>query len=233
MTELGVFRTGTRAVPVALWMGIMSALVIEAAALIVRTALGDFTTFGPYLADLSRVAMRATIVSGAIAIALLPMNGMMRPFVTAAAGVVFGPLACIAGRAVSGAVRARLGLPALSTDPTLLFVLGGVRSLEFGTLGFIVGLLATRRAPSASFGWAGLAVAVVFGVAVVAVKHESALRAVSASEMIANTIEELMFPIAIGLVLAAVTRIVEVRGVPKPLTVRQPGGLFRPDTVGA
>jgi hypothetical protein len=217
MIETGVFRSGTRAVPVALWLGIMTALMIEAFALIVRTALGDFTSFAPYLADLSRVATRATIVAGAIALALAGTPLAIRPFLTAAAGAIFGPIACIAGRALAGTLRSRLGLPAVSSDPSLLALLGVVRSLEFGTLGFLVGFLATRRAPSSAFGFAGLGVAVVFGVAVVAVKHEIVFGALATSDILAYAIEELAFPVAIALILAAVTRMVEACGLPNRL----------------
>jgi hypothetical protein len=194
-------------------MAIMTALVIEAAALIVRTALGDFTSFAPYLADLSRVAARATVVAGAIALALLTPSAALRPLVAAVFGAVFGPLACIAGRALAGTLRARLGLPAVASDPSVLVLLGVVRSIEFGALGFLVGLLASRRASSAAFGWAGLSVAAIFGVAIVAVRHEVVFGALSPGDIIAYAIEELAFPVAIALILAAVTRIIETRDV--------------------
>jgi hypothetical protein len=217
MLEISALRTGTKAVPVALWMGIMTALVIEAFALIVRTALGDFTTFSPYLADLSRVAMRATIVGGAIALALVGSPGSVRPYLCALAGLAFGPVACMAGRAVAATLRSRMGLPAASSDPQLLMVLGGVRSLEFGTLGFLVGFLATKRASSASFALAGAGVAVVFGIAIVAVRHEAVFGALSTADVLAYAIEELAFPVAIALILAAVTRIVETRAASERL----------------
>jgi hypothetical protein len=86
-------------------------------------------------------------------------------------------------------------------------VLGVVRSLEFGSLGLIAGLLATKRSPGPAYGWAGLAVALVFGVAVVAVRHEVASGTFSTGEILAYAIEELAFPVAIALILAAVTRI--------------------------
>jgi hypothetical protein len=177
-------------VPVALWLAIAAALVIEAAALMATTAFGDFVSLRPYVAELLRVAVRATILAGAIAIGLVAPRASWTPGFCATMGAVFGPLACIAGRAASAAARVRLGLPVPSFDPTVLAVLGLVRSAEFGTLGLLVGRLAPRSARPWDFAKAGLAVAVVFGGAIVAVRHELVFGALSAGELASHAIEE-------------------------------------------
>jgi hypothetical protein len=215
MHDFSAIRTGSRVMPIALWLCVMAAMAIEAVALIVRTAAGDFTSFLPYLADLGRVATRALVVAGSIGITLVVARCAMRPLATAAVGAVCGPLACLLGRALSGGVCGHLGLPALEIDPGALVVLAVVRSVEFGALGFIVGLLAARRAPVSAFAWGGLAVAIVFGVALVAVRNEVVLGRLTTSDLVAFAVEELAFPVSIALILAGVAKTVE-ESLPRP-----------------
>jgi hypothetical protein len=185
------------------WLSILLGLTLEILILVLHAYTN---TAGhsprPFVADLAQKVSWSLFVC--IGLALGTTVSKARARVMGLLGLISAPLGFSVARSVHKGVNQALGLGAAAGGASLL-VVGGLKALEYGVLGAVLGAL-TRPGQPAGLGrhlGTGAAVGLTFGSAIVAVLASTAAHSLTLVELAARGIGEVLFPVGCSLVLYA------------------------------
>lgn len=185
------------------WLSILLGLALEVLLLVLAafTATAGHTP-KPFVADLAQKVSWSLFVC--IGLALGTTAAKARSGIMGLLGLVSAPLGFAVARTVHKGVNQAMGMAAAVGGASVLIV-GGLKALEYGVLGAVLGAL-TRKDQPASLGrhvGTGLAVGLTFGIAIVVVIAQAAAKPMTPVDLAARGINEVLFPIGCSLVLYA------------------------------
>ena len=183
------------------WMSVLLGLTIELLLLAVASTRG-LPKLAPVVADLAQKVSWATIVCAGLAIG--NTAGRRQSDRMGLLGLISAPLGFHVARAAHKGVGQALGLVSgVAVGST--FVVVTLKALEYGILGATVGGLGNRGGkPNLRVHLlTGTVVGLVFGSAIIAVLMRAAPKAPTMVDLVAKSINELIFPIGCSFVLWA------------------------------
>ena len=156
----------------------------------------------PFVADLAQKVSWSLFVC--VGLALGTTVAKARPGVMGLLGLISAPLGFSVARAAHKGVSHALGLAAAPGSASLL-VVGGLKALEYGVLGAVLGALSRKGRPASLWSHlgSGTAVGLTFGTAIIAVLTSAAAKPPTLLDLAVRGLNELLFPIGCSLVLYA------------------------------
>lgn len=182
------------------WLSIGLGVAIEILLAASAVALGTASGPKPFVADLAQKVSWSFLVCVGIAFGTAAMRA--RPPVMGLLGLLAAPLAFNVARFVHKGAAEALSVAAGGALEVSPFLLGLLKSVEYGILGWAVGWLGRR--PGASLGHhlaVGLGVGLTFGVGIMALLLGKAGWTLPA--VLARGINEVLFPVGCSLALYA------------------------------
>ena len=181
------------------WMSILVGIAIELALLALAAGSGSWTSWKPVVADLVQKVSWSTIVCVGLAIGTGAARS--RAATMGGLGLLAAPLAFAAARSLHKGAASALSL----SGPGGAFPYGIalLKALEYACLGAALGRLSTRAARARAYVSVGLACALTFGTSIVVVMAAGAAKPLETSDVVARSVNELLFPVGCSLVLYA------------------------------
>jgi hypothetical protein len=185
------------------WLSIGLGIALEILLLVLAAYSGTGgTTAKPFLSDLAHKVSWSFIVC--VGLALGTTAGKARSGVMGALGFLSAPLAFGIARSVHKGVNQAMGVAAAVGGASPL-LLAALKAAEYGVLGATLGAV-SRREGGASLGvhlGAGASIGIAFGGAIIAVFVRAAAQPMTAVDLAAKGINEVLFPVGCSLVLYA------------------------------
>jgi hypothetical protein len=180
------------------WLAILLGLIMQVLLIASAAAFGKVGSSGRILTNTLQTISWSTFVCVGIAIGAVVSK--LQVGATALAGLISAPIAFNIARVVQRGVAAALQLPVAKGGPSPL-VLGGIKALEYGVLGAVISLLASRKKGGYAYAVAGFAVGVVFGGAIVVYTYSQTHGTLA--DLLPRAVNEILFPLGCSLVLFA------------------------------
>ena len=118
-------------------------------------------------------------------------------------GLLAAPAGFTAARAVHKAVNGALGVAGKAMAPGLVFLIGGLKGVQYALFGAVLGWITKRAFGLKAHVAAGLAFGLTFGLAIVAATVRASATPVPPVDLVARGINEVLFPVGCSLVLYA------------------------------
>lgn len=183
------------------WMSIGLGILLEIVLLGLAIAMDTFKGGNSFIAGLVQKVTWSTIVCAGLAIgtaaskARVPAMGIM--------GLLSAPLAFTAAKSAHKSLVQTLSLAAASEGPSP-FLLGALKAVQYASLGIVIAVISKRLPLRLSHYLAtGLAAGVVFGGMIIGTMIGASAKPMPASELVARSVNELIFPVGCSLVLYA------------------------------
>jgi hypothetical protein len=172
--------------------------ILEALQVTAAAVSGDLEAAGPFLVDLAKKVPWSVLVCTGVWLGLELGRG--RVLVAAAAGLVAAPIASLLLRAFAEGAHA-MAFAEAPEGPSSLLV-AAVRGVEYACLVVLAAWLGRRARPRVQYhAAAGLAVAVPFGLVLLALSAASAAAPLDTGPVLAWAVNELLFPVGCALIL--------------------------------
>lgn len=184
----------------AAWMAIALGLAVQFAVLASKILGGALPKAAQLAVDFAGGVAWATVVCAAIAAGTVTVRR------TAVAmgylGLLFAPLAWAVAKAVQRAVQWMLGMP-FDTFGALAFQVGGVKTIEYTLLGYLLGrLIRTPASTLSRHALLGAIVGLCFGAAIVGLHLLHAPAAgVPLVKLVSLAVNEILFPVGCSVVI--------------------------------
>jgi len=194
------------------WLAVLLGFVMEALLLLFAAGFGILPGLGEAVADLARQVSWSTIVCVGLAIGTVVSKA--RAQLMGLLGLLAAPLASTVARTVHQGTLGALTVAEKTSwfTSSLLFV-AFLKGVEYGCLGLILGWIGQRAwGGAAAHVAAGLAVGLVFGSATGALNQLTAPEPLSTAKLVAQGVNEILFPVGCALVLFAATALGEKAG---------------------
>jgi hypothetical protein len=190
------------------WMAIILGLVMEVLLLALGGVLGDVLGLRPVVADLVRKVSWSLFVCAGLAVgtavarARVPLMGVL--------GLFSAPLAFEASRAMHQGTLEVLegGTSEIASGGSAALLIALVKGIEYGCLGLVIGWVGTRPWGGAAVHAAvGLATGLIFGGIILGIAHASAPEPLATADVLAQGVNEILFPVGCSLVLFFATAV--------------------------
>lgn len=186
----------------AAWLSIALGLALEIILVLLAAGVGGLGELAPIAADTVQKVSWSLLVCVALALGTGASREAARMGLL---GLLAAPAAFYAARALHKALLSVLGSIEDSASLGGSLVIAGVKALEYGVLGWLLGrICAGPRAGAAIHSAVGLGVGVGFGSLLLYLS--TLARPMTMSEQLALVINELLFPIGCALVIFGVRR---------------------------
>ncbi len=184
------------------WLSIGLGIAFEILLLVLAALTGTAGDSGkPALADLAQKVSWSFLVCVGLAFGTAVKK--MREAAMGAFGLFAAPLAFIGAKAVHKSLGQALGTIAPGATLVVPLLIAGLKGLEYGVLGALLGY-ATQRGKSLGFHIAtGLAIGLTFGTLLIWAGVRSAPAPVGAVDLIGRGINEILFPLGCSMVIYA------------------------------
>lgn len=180
------------------WMAILLGIFIEIVLVIVATFGGTFSDVRPFVADLFQKVSWGFLVC--VALVLSTATSRFRVPAMSIAGLLVAPAAVIIARAIHFGARYAMGLPVNAAGPSPLAI-AAIKSVEYACLGATLAFIARYAWGRALTHIAvGLLFGILFGGVVLALSVKTAATAVPALALVAQGLNELIFPVGCALI---------------------------------
>ncbi len=190
----------------AAWSSIVLGISIELLLLAVATLGGRLFRASPIAAELMQKVTWSVLVC--VGIAFGSAASKVRSSVMGLLGLLSGPVAFQAARAVQKGLAQALSLAAATAPGPSPVLLALLKALEYGLLGAAVGWVGCRAWGNlAAYLGTGTLVGLILGGLTVAVLGHADTAPATAGTVIARAINEILFPIGCSLVLYAAERV--------------------------
>jgi hypothetical protein len=183
------------------WMAILLGFAIEALLLASAVAFGAYKGPRPFLADLAQKVTWSVIVC--VGIAFGTAASKARPQVMGLLGLAAAPLAFQVARTIHKGMAQALSLAGGGLPFVSVALVGALKSLEYGALGWGIGWVGRRRAGLGAHAGAGLAIGLTFGAGLTLLTSQTPSGLAPLPELLAKGINEVLFPIGCSLALYA------------------------------
>lgn len=200
-------RSPAAVMSLAAWLAVLLGLTVQVLILAARIFAGGQATVVQLLVDVASGLTWSALVCSAIAVGTVVSRN--RAGLMGLLGLVCTPIAWAAAKGVQRGVQSMLGVP-LETIGPLVYSVGVVKTLEYATLGLLLGrLIHTSRSTLGRHALAGLAVGVVAGAIILWLNFQHAAAAgtaLPAARIAAVCVNEILFPIGCAIVIYFVAR---------------------------
>ena len=185
------------------WFSILLGFAIEAILVVVALSAGKADGPRPFVADLAQKLSWSVIVC--IGLALGKAVSELRDVSMSVAGFLAAPLgftiATSLHKGASEVLSLAAGTPAGGPSP---FLLGTLKALEYGFLGWYLGGLEKKPVKRArDYVMRGIAAGLIFGGMILYVISKSVPQPMAAADLVAKGINEFLFPVGCSLVIFA------------------------------
>lgn len=184
------------------WLSIGLGLALEVVLLVLAAFTGTAgETPKPFISDLAQKVSWSFIVC--VGLALGSTAGKAREGIMGALGLLAAPAGFTAARAVHKAVNGALGVAGKAMAPNLVFLVGGLKGVQYALFGIVLGWITKRALGLKVHVAAGLAFGLTFGLAIVTATVRASATPVPPVDIAARAINEVLFPVGCALVLYA------------------------------
>jgi|GEM_PF-1376872 len=182
------------------WMAFVLAVLIELIIIAIVSIGGTPDSFKPFLGDFVNKLSWGFLVC--IALTIGTATTKFRVPLMSFLGLLFAPFAFFIAKVLGSGTNQILGVAPAPSDSTSPIVLATIRSVEYGVLGAALGFIS-------QFTWGkvlahlgiGLFAGVIFGGVLLIYLLQAAGTSVSALQVIARGVNELIFPIGCALIM--------------------------------
>ena len=182
------------------WLSLLLGLGLEVLLLALAAGTGTFKSLAPFVADFAQKVTWSTLVC--IGLACGTLASRARAQVMGWMGLISAPIAFVAAKSVHKGAQQALSLSAAASAGPSPYLLAGLKALEYGVLGWLLGRLARRAAPTlAGHLRLGALVGALFGGTILWLLIEQAVPALAGPAIAARAVNELIFPIGCSVVL--------------------------------
>ena len=193
-----LFRTVLRVA----WLSICLGLTLEVLILVLAAFTGTAgDTPKPFISDLANKVSWSFIVC--VGLAFGTAASKAREGIMGVLGLLAAPAGFTAARAVHKAVNGALGVAGKAMAPNLVFLVGGLKGVQYALFGIVLGWITKRAFGLKVHVAAGLAFGLTFGIAIVAATVRGSATPVPTVDVVARGINEVLFPVGCALVLYA------------------------------
>lgn len=184
------------------WLSILLGLALEVVLLVLAAFTG---TAGdspkPFISDLFQKVSWSFIVC--VGLALGTAASKAREGVMGVLGAISAPVAFTASRAIHKGVSGALGIAGKGMAPQLVFLIGGLKGVQYALFGFVLGWITKRAFGLKVHVAAGLAFGLTFGLGIAAATVRASANPIPPVDVAARAINEVLFPVGCSLVLYA------------------------------
>jgi hypothetical protein len=184
------------------WLSIGLGLALEVL-LLVLAAFTDTAGASPkpFVADLAQKVSWSFIVC--VGLAFGSTAARAREEVMGLLGLVSAPAGFAVARAVHKAAKDALGAAGTVGAGASPLLIAGLKGVEYAVFGAVLAWVGKRALGLGSHAGAGLAIGLTFGATIVAVTVQAAAAPPTPVDLIAKSINEVMFPVGCAVVLYA------------------------------
>lgn len=184
------------------WLSIGLGISFEILLLVLAAFTGTAGESGrPALADLAQKVSWSFLVCVGLAFGTAARK--IREVVMGGLGFLAAPLAFVAAKAIHKGLGQALGTIAPGAPFTFPLLIAGLKALEYGALGALLGYASQRNKSLAFHAAAGIATGLTFGVLLVWAGVRSQAGPVGAVDLVGRVINEILFPLGCSLVIYA------------------------------
>ncbi len=183
------------------WGAILIALMIEVFLLSVPLLTGTpLKSLAQLIADVAQKISWSFLVCVGVAFGMALRRA--QPAAMGILGLISAPLAFTLAKSVHKGLLQALGLASVAGGASPLLI-GGMKSLEYGLLGFLLGILARKGLGLKAYLGLGALMGLTFGTVMVIVLNRASPPPVPTAAVITRSINELFFPVGCSLVIYA------------------------------
>ncbi len=184
------------------WMSIGLGIAFEIMLLVLAALSGTAGESGrPALADLAQKISWSFLVCVGLAFGTAARK--IREVVMGGLGFLAAPLAFVAAKAIHKGLGQALGTIAPGAPFTFPLLIAGLKALEYGALGALLGYASQRNKSLAFHATAGIATGLTFGVLLIWAGVRAQPGPVGAVDLASRGINEILFPLGCSLVIYA------------------------------
>ena len=184
------------------WLSIGLGISFEILLLVLAAFTGTAGESGrPALADLAQKVSWSFLVCVGLAFGTAARK--IREVVMGGLGFLAAPLAFVAAKAIHKGLGQALGTIAPGAPFTFPLLIAGLKALEYGALGALLGYASQRHKSLAFHAAAGIATGLTFGVLLVWAGVRSQAGPVGPVDLVGRGINEILFPLGCSLVIYA------------------------------
>lgn len=184
------------------WLSVGLGIAFEVLLLVLAALSGTAgESARPALADLAQKISWSFLVCVGLAFGTAARK--LREAVMGGLGFFAAPLAFVAAKAINKGLGQALGTIAPGTPFTFPLLIAGIKALEYGVLGALLGYASQRNKSLAFHAGAGIATGLTFGVLLIWAGVRSQSGPVGAVDLASRGINEILFPLGCSLVIYA------------------------------
>lgn len=184
------------------WLSIGLGIALEVTLLVLAALSGTAGESGkPALADLAHKISWSFLVCVGLAFGTAARK--IREVVMGGLGFLAAPLAFVAAKAIHKGLGEALGTIAPGAPFTFPLLIAGLKALEYGALGALLGYASQRNKSLAFHAAGGIATGLTFGVLLIWAGVRSQPGPVGAVDLASRGINEILFPLGCSLVIYA------------------------------
>ena len=184
------------------WLSVGLGIAFEILLLVLAALSGTAGESGkPALADLAQKISWSFLVCVGLAFGTAARK--LRETVMGGLGFFVAPLAFIAAKAIHKGLGQALGTIAPGAPFTFPLLIAGIKALEYGVLGALLGYASQRNKSLAFHVGAGIVTGLTFGVLLIWAGVRSQPGPVGAVDLASRAINEILFPLGCSLVIYA------------------------------
>lgn len=184
------------------WLSIALGIALEVVLLVLAAFTGTAGESGrPALADLAQKISWSFLVCVGLAFGTAARK--IREVVMGSLGFLAAPLAFVAAKAIHKGLGQALGTIAPGAPFTFPLLIAGLKALEYGALGALLGYASQRNKSLAFHATAGIATGLTFGLLIVWAGVRAQAAPVGAVDLASRAINEILFPLGCSLVIFA------------------------------
>lgn len=184
------------------WLSIGLGIALEVLLLALAAFTGTAGESGkPALAELAQKISWSFLVCVGLAFGTAARK--IREVVMGGLGFLVAPLAFVAAKAIHKGLGQALGTIAPGAPLTFPLLIAGIKALEYGALGALLGYASQRDKSLTFHATAGIATGLTFGVVLIWAGVRSQAGPVGAVDLASRGINEILFPLGCSLVVYA------------------------------
>jgi hypothetical protein len=184
------------------WLAVLLGFTVEAIILLV----GGYKGAKPLMADLAQKVSWSSLICAALAFGKSSVKLLGAPL-TGLAGLLAAPVAFIGAKGIQGMVSKALLMPTSAATLPSVYVLAGVKGIEYFILGLLITRIDRRKLPdaknAAAYFSSGAGVGAIFSLIFLALNLTLAPQTPAATDLITRGVNEFIQPIGCAMVLFA------------------------------
>jgi hypothetical protein len=184
------------------WLAVLPGFPVEALILLV----GGYKGAKPLMADLAQKVSWSSLICAALAFGKSSVK-LLGALLTGLAGLLAAPVAFVGARGIQGMVSKAMLIPSSAATLPPVYVMAGVKGVEYFILGLLITRIDRRKLPdaknAAAYFGSGAGVGLIFSLVFLALSLTLAPQTPAATDLITRSVNEFIQPIGCAMVLFA------------------------------